>query len=66
MEDIVYLPMNWQLEVEVYMSNYLEDFERSISFWAQLLCGMRGMEICGFQPDLIPFSIGFVVGGSDP
>ena len=34
MENIVYLPMGWQLEVEVYMSDCLEDFERSVSFWA--------------------------------
>ena len=33
-ENIVYLPMSWQLEAEVYMSNNLEDFERSIMFWA--------------------------------
>ena len=32
-EDIVYLPMSWQLEVEIYVSDYLEDFERSVSFW---------------------------------
>ena len=33
-EDIVYLPMSWQLEVKVYMSDCLKDFERSVSFWA--------------------------------
>ena len=33
-EDVMYLPMSWQLEVEIYMSNCLEDLEGSISFRA--------------------------------
>ena len=33
-EDIMYLPMSWQLEAEIYVSDCLEDFERSISFRA--------------------------------
>ena len=33
-EDIMYLPMSGQLEAEIYMSDLLEDFERSISFRA--------------------------------
>ena len=34
MEDIVYLPMSWQLEAEIYMSHCLENFEGSVSLWA--------------------------------
>ena len=65
-EDIVYLPMSWQLEVEIYVSDCLEDFERPISFWPQLLDRMHGVKICGFQPDSFPFVVWFVICGFDP
>ena len=34
MEDIMYLPMSGQLKAEVYMSDLLKNFERSVSFRA--------------------------------
>ena len=65
-EDIVYLPMSWQFEAEIYVSDCLKDFERPVSFWPQLLGGMCGVKICGFQPDPVPFTVRFVIGGFDP
>ena len=66
MEDIVYLPMSRQFEAEVYMSDCLEDSERPISFWPQLLGGMYGVKVFSFQPDLFPFTVRFVIGGFNP
>ena len=66
MEDVVYLPMRGQLQVEICVPHHLSDFERSVSFGSQLSGRVHGVQIGAFQPHLIPFLVWFVICGFHP
>src|ERR1700730_12427785 len=57
MEHVVNLPMSWEFEAIVDLSQDLLDSKWRETFVPKFVCRMSGAEILPFQPDTIPLLV---------